>query len=90
VQARFYRYKLAQALNNVWIGDRKVWARETRFDRFVQYDVKNRVHVNDVRRDETEREVKPVVITHREGVKNVRVGRLKEEAREKKKKKKKY
>ncbi|RHN51175.1 putative nucleotide-binding alpha-beta plait domain-containing protein [Medicago truncatula] len=76
------REKLAQALNNVWIGDRKVWAREARFDRFAQYDVENRADVNEVRRDRTEREVRPMVITHREGVKNVRVRRLEEEARE--------
>jgi hypothetical protein len=75
------RDKLAQALNNVWIGDLKVWAREARFDRFAQHDVENKAFDNDVRRVGKEGVMRPVVITHREGVKNVRVGKLKGETR---------
>jgi len=33
------RNKLAQALNNVWIGECRVWAREARYDRFAHNDV---------------------------------------------------
>lgn len=31
--------KLSQALNNVWVGDCRVWAKEARFDRFAHNDV---------------------------------------------------
>ena len=33
------KVKLAQALNNVWVGDCRVWAREARFDRFAHNDL---------------------------------------------------
>ena len=32
------KIKLSQALNNVWIGEHRVWAREARYDRFERYD----------------------------------------------------
>jgi len=32
------KFKLSQALNNVWIGEHKVWAREARYDRFERFD----------------------------------------------------
>ena len=31
--------KLSQALNNVWVGDFRIWAKEVRFDRFAHNDV---------------------------------------------------
>jgi len=73
--------KLTQALNNVWIGDFRVWAREARFDRFAQYDVDSRVPYHGGRRSENGGEVKPVVITLKEGVKNVRVNKEKAEGK---------
>ena len=68
-------------MNNVWIGDLRVWAREARFDRFAQYDVENRVPIRGGKRVENGREMRPVVITHGEGVKNVRVSKEKEEVK---------
>jgi len=44
--------KLSQALNNVWIGQCHVWAREERFDRFAQYDVEPRVSKTGLRKEE--------------------------------------
>lgn len=41
------RDKLGQALNNIWIGDCRVWAREARFDRFAQFDEVDRFDRND-------------------------------------------
>ena len=73
--------KLAQALNNVWIGDLSVWAPEARFDRFAQYDVENRVPIRGGKGVENGGEMRPVVITHGEGVKNVRVSKEKEEVK---------
>jgi hypothetical protein len=35
--------KLAQALNNVWIDNNCVWAREAKFDRFAHNDIAPRV-----------------------------------------------
>ena len=32
------RDKLAQALNNIWIGHCRIWGWKARFDRFAQYD----------------------------------------------------
>jgi len=74
-------------LNNVWIGDLRVWAREARFDRFAQYDVDNRVPFHGVKRSENGGEVRPVVITHGEGVKNVRVSKGKAEEKNQREKK---
>ena len=45
------RNKLAQALNNVWIGDCRVWAREARFDRFARKDVLGGFAKNSVREE---------------------------------------
>jgi len=73
--------KLTQALNNVWIGDFRVWAREARFDRFAQYDVDSRVPYHGGRRSEIGEEVRPVVITLQEGVRNVRVSKEKAEGK---------
>ncbi|AES70226.2 hypothetical protein MTR_3g049960 [Medicago truncatula] len=66
--------KLAHALNNAWISDHRFWAREARFDRFAHHDDQNKVSIRGARGVEKGREVKLVVITHGEGVKNVRVG----------------
>jgi len=44
--------KLSQALNNVWIGDCRVWAREARFDRFAQFDDEPRANLSGVREEE--------------------------------------
>lgn len=74
--------KLAHALNNAWISDHRFWAREARFDRFAHHDDQNKVSIRGARGVEKGREVKLVVITHGEGVKNVRVGKVKEEIRE--------
>lgn len=65
--------KLAQDLNNVWIGDFKVWAREAKFDRFAQYDDDHRVSMHGDRRDENGGERRPVVRTNGDGVKNMRL-----------------
>jgi len=46
------RDKLAQVLNDVWIGDCRVWAREARFDRFAQFDVEPSVSFSGVRVEE--------------------------------------
>lgn len=73
--------KLASALNNVWIGDHRVWAREARFDRFAQFDVLNKNVVREGRSFGRKEGGSPVVITHREGVKNVRVSKATEEER---------
>lgn len=64
--------KLAHTLNNVWIDDH----------RFTHHDHQNKVSTRGARGVEIGREVKMVVITHGEGVKNVRVGKVKEEVRE--------
>jgi len=73
--------KLGQALNNSWIGDCRVWAREARFGRFVQFDEVPRAARSVGRSEGKDVEVKPVVITHGVGVKNVRLGQVKEEVR---------
>jgi len=64
--------KLALALNNVWIGLCRIWAREARFDRFVSVSLK------DGRRKLEKEESLPVVRVTGKGVKNVRVGRSEE------------
>jgi len=69
---------LAHALTNVWIGDHRLWAKEARFDMFAQYDVVNRGPICGAR-VVGKYVVTPVVITHKEGVKNVRVSKVKEE-----------
>ncbi|KEH17565.1 hypothetical protein MTR_0007s0010 [Medicago truncatula] len=58
--------KLAQALNNVWIGEHRVWASEARYDRLVQLDVENRDSINGIRSGWKDEEVRPVVNTHGE------------------------
>jgi len=64
--------KLALALNNVWIGQCRIWAREERFDRFAS------VCSDDGRRKRGKEESLPMVRVTGKGVKNVRVGRLEE------------
>jgi hypothetical protein len=63
------------------VSEFKVWAREARFDRFAQFDSDVRVSSSSVRYGEKDEEVRPVVITHGAGVKNVRVAGKKEELR---------
>lgn len=63
----------------MWIGDFRVWAREARFDRFAKFDSVVRVSSSSVRYVEKDKEVRPAVITHVAGVKNVRVVGKKEE-----------
>jgi len=67
------RDKLLQALNNIWIGDYHVWAREARFDRFEKFVEGERSDRRGGRGIGKVVEAKPVVITHGVGVKNVRV-----------------
>lgn len=72
------RDKLEQALNNIWIDDFRVWAREARFDRFAKHDEE----VRDYRRGEGKVEMtRPVVLTHAIGIKNVRVDKKEVEER---------
>lgn len=61
--------KLAMALNNVWIGQHRIWAREARFDRFAY--VSSEVGA----RKGKKVEVSPVVRVTGKGIYNVRVGR---------------
>ena len=63
--------KLALALNNVWIGHCRIWAREARFDRFA-WDKSVLPGVGRFLREEG----KVVVRVRDEGVKNVRVGNM--------------
>jgi len=72
------RDKLEQTLNDIWIDDCRVWAREARFDRFAKHDEEVRVSGCGVGKDGT---FTPVVLTHGAGVKNVRVGKKEEEER---------
>jgi len=44
--------KLSQTLNNVWIGQCLIWAREARFDRFAQNDDEPRVSNTSLRQEE--------------------------------------
>jgi hypothetical protein len=69
------RDKLGQALNNIWIGDYRVWARVARFDRFAQFDADVKVERSGGREVGRVEEVRPVVITHGVGIKNVRMGK---------------
>jgi hypothetical protein len=62
------RDKLALALNNVWIGQCRIWAREARFDRFASDSI---VVFGDGRIFAEEGKV--VVQVRGEGFKNVRV-----------------
>ena len=67
--------KLSKALNNVWFGHLRVWAREARFDRFVVNDRKPLVVSNPVRRrEERLAEEKEVARVIGEGEKSVRMG----------------
>jgi hypothetical protein len=52
--------KLSQALNNVWIGQFRIWAREARIDRFAQFDSKPHVPVVHDRRQEDGRKERTV------------------------------
>jgi len=74
------REKLAHTLNNVWIGDFRVWAREAWFDRFEHYNAVKSPYSGG-RHGGVGVEVKPVVVTHGVGVKNVRVIQEKVEVR---------
>jgi len=63
------KVKLSQALNNVWIDQCRIWAREARFDRFAHNDVAIRQY-KVVGREE-EDEVRPVGRSGDEGDKKV-------------------
>ena len=65
-------------MNNIWIDDWRVLAREARFDRFAKHDEEVRVSGCGVGKDGT---FTSVVLTHGAGVKNVRVGKNEEEER---------
>jgi hypothetical protein len=73
------KIKLSQALNNVWFGDCRVWAREARFDRFAQNDSAI-VALTVVGRNK-EVVVRPVVTRYGKGIKNVRLRPKGEERR---------
>jgi len=60
--------KLAIALNNVWIGQCRIWAREARFDKFASGSTKGG------RRKQEKVDVLPVTRVTGKGIKNVRVG----------------
>jgi hypothetical protein len=62
------RDKLSIALNNIWICQCRIWAREARFDRFASDSTK----VNGVWKKKEE-EGRVVVRVRGEGVKNIRV-----------------
>lgn len=64
------RDKLSNALNNVWIGHSRIWARGARFDRFAADTVES--FGVERRKEEVGR---VVVSVRREGVKNIRVGK---------------
>jgi len=64
------RDKLAIALNNVWIGQYRIWAREARFDRHAPDSAEVR---GDGRKKEGEG--KAVVRVRGEGIRNIRVGK---------------
>jgi hypothetical protein len=67
--------KLSNALNNVWFGHLRVWAREARFDRFAVNDKKPLVMSKHVRsKVEGVVEEKEVVRANGEGEKSVRMG----------------
>lgn len=67
------RDKLGHALNNIWIGDCRVWVREAWFNRFADFDENNRV-VSKVDQIVVRGvDVNPVVITHGKGIRNVRL-----------------
>jgi len=72
---------LRKALNNIWIGDWRVWAKEARFDRFAQFDEIPRAVRSGSRSEGKDMEVKSLVITHGVGVKNVRLGPVKADDR---------
>jgi len=64
--------KLAKALNNIWMGQCHIWAREARFDRFAHNHLEVRVSNDVVRKDVVARQ--PVVRSGIEGVKHVSGG----------------
>lgn len=67
--------KLSNALNNVWFGHLRVWAREARFDRFAENDKKPLVVSKTVkRRVEGRLEEKEVSWVNGEGEKRARKG----------------
>jgi RNA recognition motif-containing protein len=63
--------KLSQALNNVWIGDCRVLAKEARFDRFAHNDVKPRDGVVPV--EDVTGKGRVMERSMGEGVKNIRL-----------------
>lgn len=67
------RAKLGVALNNIWIGDYRVWAREARFDRFADFDKGVKVVRKMDRIDVKGGVSQPVVVTLRKGIQNVKV-----------------
>jgi hypothetical protein len=64
--------KLAQALNNIWMGQCRIWAREARFDRFAHNDLEVRVSNEVARKEVVVRQ--PMVRSGVEGVKHVSGG----------------
>jgi len=64
--------KLAQELNNVWINNNFVWAREAKFDRFAHNDVAPRV--SKLLEKNTVNKEQHVKVFRDEGVQNVRRG----------------
>lgn len=73
-----YTDKLSQAVNNVWIGECRVWEREARFDRFAHNDVSSMVSSIAVKEEEGKRRV-VVCRLVREKKKKVRWGNLNKE-----------
>lgn len=70
--------KLALALNNVWIGQCRIWAQEVRYDWFIT----DLVNVNlEGRRVEADGKVRAVVRVKNDSIKNVRVLKQAEESR---------
>ena len=64
--------KLAQELNNIWMRQCHIWAREARFDRFAYNHLEVRVSNDVVRKEVVVRQ--PVVRSGIEGVKHVSGG----------------
>ena len=63
--------KLSQALNNVWIGECRVWAREARYDRFAHNDSIVGIPKEVVRKETAG--VRPVRVQKGEGVNKIRL-----------------
>lgn len=72
------KVKLSQALNNVWIGQNRVWAREAKYDRFSHNDIV-RVDVGRTKDDGKMEVAGKAVMVDRdsgEGVIKVRLGKV--------------